>query len=311
MKKITICSIFIAFLALLLFMIFFKYSNSIVTESNDLSTSSTKNDVDIDNGLNQKTKDERNSERVSLPLDKLAFEISRKICNEEIAALSNMLEPDVKGVKPGTTIPFDLEIKLPPSQAIEWLKKTSNSKCSSFRKDNAERLFVDFKIDNTNYKTYLNEFNNVLGEYKGFGPYRLITNSLRALEGASPAETESLREAILFSLTTYVNDSSSLIDVNNSLLATEVALEKGLINEPNQVEINMLKEEVKNLFDSSIKETRQLLRTYSPPNMDPNLSIDEMAEILGYDYMKAEQNLQKKEYEKVRQLSGKLLRLLH
>ena len=235
-------------------------------------------------------------------LHKLSLEISRAICKQEGKDLLDMTEPSIKNMPIGTTIPAkqDSEIILTASEAIKWLQKIANSKCSSFRKNSAEELFYKFALDENNYKSFFNEYNRVLEDTRGFAPYRLIKKSLKALDEASPQDAKSLQDTILFSLNTYINDSSMFVDIAGALMALKDVREKGLISYPTIAQIDELQTELKITAEKNATNARQFFKKY------PSSAEEDMAKSYGYEGTKEYLDFARKEYEIIQRLAFKL-----
>jgi len=242
-------------------------------------------------------------------IDKFADEIGQEICRQERRALWALTDPPKEDVKLFVPIPIDIEAGpvLSASQATEWLKKTANSKCSSFKKNNAERLFFEFKLDENNYKLFYREYDRVLSEYRGLADYKLLRKALKALDGATPEEGKALRNAILYAANTYINDSSNFVDVSGAVMALRSIKEKGLISYPSIEQIEAFDHELEKQIQEHLKNSQERIKKYFPPDTDfMNMKEGEMEDLLGYEGIKAELELARREYENVKQMSKKL-----
>jgi len=244
-------------------------------------------------------------------LDKFAHEISREICERERRALWELTDPP-KDLKPGTLIPIDSDFgpTLSALQAIEWLKKTATSKCSSFKKTNAERLF-EFKLDENNYKLFYAEPNRIGEERRGFVDYKLIRKALNALAEASPEEAKALRDAILYSVHTQINDSLYFVDLMGAARSLRIVQEKGQILYPSTEQMDTFDREISELVQDNIKNHQAVIRKYYPSDIDfSKMNEEEMAASTGYKGIKAGFELDRKEYENVQKMAHKLREFL-
>lgn len=221
-------------------------------------------------------------------LNRFAFDMSRELCNQEQISLEEILDSQDSKRKPNT------------AELVNLLKKTANSKCSSFRRNNAQQLFFKFKLDENNYKQFLNDFSLVLGDYQGTIPLKLMRASIRALEHAKPEEVKPLRDAIIFSLNTTINDSSAFIDVGVSVAILKELSEKALISGPRLDEINALQDEFKKTMQEQIKRNVQSRKNDDYP-------VNKMADYLNYEDAKTELRLIREEYETVEQFRNRLI----
>jgi hypothetical protein len=245
-------------------------------------------------------------------LHKLSLEISRAICKQEGKELLEVTEISIKNIPIGTSVPAqqDSETILSASEAIKWLQKIANSKCSSFRKNNSETLYK-FALDENNYKLFFNEYNRMLEDSRGFAPYRLIKKSLKALDEASPQDAKSLQDTILFSLNTYINDSSAFVDISGALMAIKDTREKGVISYPTIAQIDELQRELKITAEEYATNARQLIRKYFAADVDfMKITNDEIVNSYGYEGTKEYLEFSRKEYEMVQQLVRKLNALM-
>lgn len=238
-------------------------------------------------------------------LDRFAFEFSREICKQEQIALSAVV--DTSGLKPGEAVLVDSESKLTPSQAIQWLKKTANSKCSSFRKNNAMVFFNNLSIDKNNYKSAYSDYEQMLAEHRGLTPYKLIRESLDALSRANKAESKLLKDAIVFSVASSIKDASSDVDIMGAMYALRDVREGGIIVHPTKDEIDKLLDEYKLISEEHIVKSRQINKKYFPPGTDfSNITSEQIVNMLGEEGVKADLELRRREYEVVRKYAEKL-----
>lgn len=221
-------------------------------------------------------------------LSKFAFDISRELCVQEQNLLIQTLEsPDSKH-RPRA------------NELISLLKKTANSKCSSFRRNNAQELFFKFKLDESNYKSFLKNFSLVLGDYQGMLPLKLMRASMQELEQAKPEEIKPLREAIIYSLSTTINDSSAFIDVGVSVAMLKELSEKGLISGPTLSEIDTFMEEFKEAMQRQRKINNESRKNHDYP-------VDKMVDYLDFDDAKIELKLIQDEYQTVELFRNRLI----
>lgn len=246
-------------------------------------------------------------------LEQFAFEMSYEICQQEQKALFDMVEPKYENLNIGDTIPLDKDFgpELKPEQAIAWLKKTSQSKCSSFSKDNAQRLFFDFELNEKNLAEFYRQFNIVLSEYRGFSPYRLIRKALNAYSQANSKEAPLIRDAILFSVATNINDASKPLDLNNALHSLRVIKEKGLIAHVSDTEIMALEKRINQFAENNARQGKELIDKYYPKDFDfINMTGDDIIKFYGLPGTKELINLHQNEYNQTREFVDQLKSLL-
>ena len=224
-------------------------------------------------------------------LRKLDFDISRDICMQEQKLLVQTLEPQ------------DSKHRLSVNELISLLKKTANSKCSSFRKNNAQELFFRFKLDESNYKSFLKHFDLLLGDYQGTLPLKLMRASIQELKQAKPEEIKPLREAIIYSLSTTINDSSAFIDVGVSVAMLKELHQEGLISGLTLTEIDAFGKEFKEEMQRQITVNNSSRKNHDYP-------LGKMDEYLNYEDAKIELKLMQDEYQAVEQFREKLIGLM-
>lgn len=252
-----------------------------------------------------------NPKESSMPaLDRFALEMSRAICKQEQADLSATIDHSIEGLKPGDAVPIDSEAKLTPSQAIQWLRKTANSKCSSFRQSNAELFFKHLSVNKDNYKSAYGDYELLLQEYRGLTPYKLIKESLDALDRANEDEAKLLKDAIVFSLTTYINDASSDVDITGAMWALKAVREKGLLDYPAIGQIEQLLDDYKKISDEHILTSQRFNKKYLTEIDFSKVTSEQIAYALGEEGVKEDLRIRREEYEDVRQYGKKLLDIL-
>lgn len=242
-------------------------------------------------------------------LSEVAHEMSREICRQERELLWQITEPPLPpNTPPGTVIPLGSETILTASQAMDWLKRTNISSCFAFRKNNAERLFHNFVIDEKNYRSFYQEFNRVLQESRGFAPYTLIKKAIGALDGATNKEAKLLRERILSSLETYINDASAPVDLMGAFLAVKDASDKGIINSQIKEQIDVLQNEFTEAGKSQIAKHQQHIHKYLPsdPQKLASFSTNEIADFYGYEGTKLSLDLEREDYDMTRGYARRL-----
>lgn len=243
-------------------------------------------------------------------IDKFAIEMSREICKQENAALSILVDPSLDNLKPGDIVPLDSDKELSAQQAEEWLKKTANSKCSSFRRESAEKFFSKSVVDEQNYKEVFFEWERVMGQNPGLTPFRLLRQAIRALDKAANEEAISLRKAIIYSLNTQIKDSSSYGDIAFSVQSLEYAKENGLISYSNE-QIDKIKREMEEDAKKYVQEAQELNRRYFSADEDfLNLNTERMINVLGFEGVKLNMANEQKGYESVRRFAERLSELL-
>lgn len=298
---------FIAFILVLATFVFFN--KKVGNNAPPLNTRAAQKENEMVNDISDKPA-HGSKNTIWNGIDTFALEISREICKQEQVALSAIIDPPLNKVKGKDGVPTNSEITLSPSQATDWLKKTANSKCSSFRKDNAGRFFDTLVLNDKNYKQIYLEFGRILEGSQGLTPFKLLQKSLHALNNASNQEAKYLKDAILFSLSTYIKDAAANIDIIGAIFALKNAHESGLLSFP-IAHLDQLQSEYESINKKSINDRQQLIRKYFP--RDTNLlhsTPEQMADILGYEGIKAELEYEKIDYETVQKYAQKLSELL-
>lgn len=243
--------------------------------------------------------------------DMVAFELSKKICKQEREELWELFKsptklPEDGQVPEGGILLEESKIILEPSQALALLKKVSNSKCSSLRKRNAEKL-LHLHLDENNYRDFWDAFNLMLAEY-GLSSDKLIKKSLIALDNASPDEAQALRDAILQSLKMAINDSSDLVHLAGIVYLLKPLQEHDLIVGIENHQIDALQQEFNEAFKEQMARSKQIIQKYLPPDSKVRMAQSEkdMIDSYGYEGTRAELENQRKNYEIVRGLAKKL-----
>lgn len=292
-KSLLITLSIIVMLICLLFYQNYKQQAVNNTYSND-APKANGNENENNNRSNQAVNDKNVDKRKLINgIDKFAQTISRQICEHEQKVLLDATDAQNSGKK------------LSAAQLTEMLKKSSNSKCSSFRKSNAEWLFSKFELDKNNYKSFFNEFELVLKEYRGLAPYKLISASIKELDHAALNEIGPLKEAIIFSVKNQINDSSAIVDLAGSMATLKEVRDRDLILHPTVAQIQAIQEEFNQWTQGHIRKSQA---AHKP--LPPGLSVDELADFLGYEGAKTELQLMREEYETVLQFGNRLNDLL-
>lgn len=243
--------------------------------------------------------------------DKLAFELSKKICKQEREELWELFKsptklPEDGQIPEGGILLEESKITLEPSKALALLKKVSNSKCSSLRKGNAQKL-IHLKLDENNYRDFWDAFNLVLAEY-GLATDALIKKSIIALNKASPDEAKALRDAILQSLKIVINDSSDFVHLIGVINSLKLLKERDLIGGMRGYQIDALQKEFAIAFEESIARARLINQKYLPSDLKLRMaqSEKEMVDSYGYEGTRAMLEDQARVFETVQVFVKKL-----
>jgi len=238
--------------------------------------------------LDEKEENHSKPENILEPgLNRFVFDMSRELCKQERESLEEILESQDSRQRPRAR------------ELINLLRKTANSKCSSFRKTNAQELFFKFNLDEKNYKKFLQEFSLVLWDYQGTIPLKLMRASINELNHAKAEDRKHLRDAVLFALNNTINDSSAFIDIGVSVSILKELSEKGLISHPSFQEITGLDEEFRAAMKAQIRRNDEFRKNHDYP-------LDKIAYYLDYEDAIIELKLIREEYETVDRFRDRL-----
>lgn len=303
MKKVHIYFFIVVMLVILLFI----FTQNKIQQEHSIAASSSQAEIASDIEAASRHTDQAQADGRPRLINTLMEEMSRELCKQEQAAISEIVWPDkntLNSLKPGDAVP-ESAVALSPTQAIKILKRIATSKCSSFRRDHAERFFADFTLTPENYREFYSHL-SVL-QSSGYDNYKIIKKSLESLDHATEEEAKDLRQMILYTLKISIKGSYNFLDVLSAVASLREIREKGLISHPTTQQIELFQEHVVTISNSAIKESQQWLKKYFPHDTDfLKLTEEDMFNTYNYQNTKEQLEKERKDLSTVKNLAQQL-----